>query len=112
MLSIPEPRQVTIASQKLLARTGPGLLDLAIAIAAGAAGAYVLVRKEAIGALPGIAIAVALVPPLATVGMANRRPRRARPAGLNPCSPGNEPSPGARMARGVRRHVRRVLGAN
>ncbi len=69
MLSIPEPQQVTIASEELLERTEPGLLDLAVAIAAGAAGAYVLVRKEAIGALPGVAIAVALVPPLATVGM-------------------------------------------
>ena len=69
MLTIPEPQQVTIASEELLSRTEPGLLDLAIAIAAGAAGAYVLVRKEAIGALPGVAIAVALVPPLATVGI-------------------------------------------
>ncbi len=52
-----------------MARTEPGALDLAVALAAGAAGAYVLVRREAIGALPGVAIAVGLVPPLATVGM-------------------------------------------
>ena len=69
MLSIPEPRQVTIASEELISRTEPGLIDLAVALAAGAAGAYVLVRKEAIGALPGVAIAVALVPPLAATGM-------------------------------------------
>lgn len=66
---IPEPKFVTLASQELLARTEPRLLDLGIAIVAGAAGAYVLVRREAVGALPGVAIAVALVPPLATVGM-------------------------------------------
>lgn len=66
---IPEPKFVTLASQELLARTEPRLLDLGIAIIAGAAGAYVLVRREAIGALPGVAIAVALVPPLSTVGM-------------------------------------------
>ena len=54
---------------ELLARTGPNLLDLGIAVAAGAAGAYVLVRKEAGSALPGVGIAVALVPPLATVGI-------------------------------------------
>lgn len=54
---------------ELLARTGPNLLDLGIALAAGAAGGYVLVRKEAGSALPGVGIAVALVPPLATVGI-------------------------------------------
>ncbi len=50
-------------SHELLSRTEPSLLDLAIAIAAGAAGAYVTVRRKAAGALPGVAIAVALVPP-------------------------------------------------
>ncbi|MGF1470929.1 MAG: DUF389 domain-containing protein [Rubrobacteraceae bacterium] len=53
---------------EILARTGPGLLDLGIALAAGAAGAYALVRREVSDALPGVAVAVALVPPLATVG--------------------------------------------
>jgi uncharacterized hydrophobic protein (TIGR00271 family) len=56
-------------SHELLSRTQPSLLDLAIAIAAGAAGAYVTVRRKAAGALPGVAIAVALVPPLAAVGV-------------------------------------------
>ena len=69
MAVIPEPESITRTSGELLSRTDPQLLDLAIAIAAGAAGAYVLVRREAIGALPGVAIAVALVPPLTTVGM-------------------------------------------
>jgi uncharacterized hydrophobic protein (TIGR00271 family) len=54
---------------ELLARTGPNLIDLGIALAAGAAGGFVAVRTEASGALPGVGIAVALVPPLATVGM-------------------------------------------
>jgi uncharacterized hydrophobic protein (TIGR00271 family) len=67
--ALPEPQSVTIASGELLARTEPRLLDLGIAIVAGAAGAYVLIRREAIGALPGVAIAVALVPPVATAGM-------------------------------------------
>ena len=56
-------------SHELLTRTEPRLLDLAIAIAAGAAGAYVTVRRKAAGALPGVAISVALVPPLAAVGV-------------------------------------------
>ncbi len=54
---------------ELLARTGPGLLDLGVAIAAGAAGGYVLARPEANSALPGVGIAVALVPPLGAVGV-------------------------------------------
>lgn len=66
---IPEPTVLTLQSSELLARTEPRLLDLAVALVAGGAGAYVLVRREAVGALPGVAIAVALVPPLATVGM-------------------------------------------
>lgn len=66
---LPEPRALTLQSSELLARTEPRLLDLAVAVVAGAAGAYVLVRREAIGALPGVAIAVALVPPLSTIGM-------------------------------------------
>jgi uncharacterized hydrophobic protein (TIGR00271 family) len=51
------------------ARTSPGLLDLGVALAAGAAGAYVAARRTGTDALPGVAIAVALVPPLATVGI-------------------------------------------
>lgn len=66
---LPEPNELTRQSEQLLSRAEPQLLDLVIAIAAGAVGAYVLVRREAIGALPGVAIAVALVPPLSAVGM-------------------------------------------
>ena len=54
---------------ELLARTQPTLLDLAIAIFSGMAGAYALSHSDAAGALPGVAIAAALVPPLATVGI-------------------------------------------
>ena len=55
--------------EQVLARTSPNLADLGIALLAGAAGAYVTVRTEAGSALPGVGIAVALVPPLATVGI-------------------------------------------
>jgi uncharacterized hydrophobic protein (TIGR00271 family) len=51
------------------ARTFPGLLDLGIAVSAGAAAGYILPRRSTIGALPGVGIAVALVPPLTTVGI-------------------------------------------
>lgn len=54
---------------ELIARTSPNLLDLGIAFAAGAAGAYGQVRRQASDALPGVAVAVALVPPLSVVGV-------------------------------------------
>ena len=54
---------------EILSRTQPSLLDLGVAIAAGLAGGYVLTRPRASSSLPGVAIAVALVPPLATVGI-------------------------------------------
>jgi uncharacterized hydrophobic protein (TIGR00271 family) len=54
---------------EVMARTAPNLLDLFVALAAGAAGAYALCRKEVAASLAGVAIAVALVPPLATVGI-------------------------------------------
>jgi uncharacterized hydrophobic protein (TIGR00271 family) len=56
--------------RELLARTEPNVLDLGVAMAAGAVGAYTLVRREAAEAMAGAAIAVALVPPLATIGIA------------------------------------------
>jgi len=42
---------------EILARTNPNLIDLGIAIAAGAAGGFVAVRTDAGGALPGVGIA-------------------------------------------------------
>ena len=53
----------------LEARTEPTILDLGVALAAGAAGAWVAARHTGSDALPGVAIAVSLVPPLATVGI-------------------------------------------
>lgn len=58
-----------VLTPSLEARTEPTLLDLGVALAAGAAGAFVAVRRTGSDALPGVAIAVSLVPPLATVGI-------------------------------------------
>jgi uncharacterized hydrophobic protein (TIGR00271 family) len=63
---LPDPLTLT---PSLEARTSPNLLDLGVALAAGAAGAWVAVRRTGTDALPGVAIAVSLVPPLATVGI-------------------------------------------
>ena len=54
---------------EILARTSPNLLDLGVAMASGAAGAYSHVRRQASDAITGVAVAVALVPPLAVVGV-------------------------------------------
>lgn len=56
-------------TQEMLSRTEPTLLDLLVATASGVAAAYALCRKNVSAALPGVAIAVALVPPLAAVGL-------------------------------------------
>jgi uncharacterized hydrophobic protein (TIGR00271 family) len=56
-------------SDEILARTQPSLLDLGIALFSGLAAAYALCRSDAAGALPGVAIAAALVPPLTAVGL-------------------------------------------
>mgnify|MGYP003808407107 CR=1 FL=1 len=56
-------------SNEILARTQPSLIDLGIALFSGLAAAYALCRSDAAGALPGVAIAAALVPPLTTVGV-------------------------------------------
>ena len=51
------------------ARLSPTLLDLAVAIVSGVAGAYSMSYKEIMQSLAGVAIAVALVPPLAVAGI-------------------------------------------
>ena len=52
------------------ARGMANILDLLIAFFAGIAAAYAVARPKLSGALPGVAISVALVPPLAACGIA------------------------------------------
>ena len=54
---------------EVMTRTVPTHLHLLVAIVAGAAVAYMLAKPEWGDALPGVAIAVALVPPLAAMGV-------------------------------------------
>ena len=56
-------------TEEMLARLNPTLLDLGVAIFAGIAGAYTKAYKEILQSLAGVAIAVALVPPLAVAGI-------------------------------------------
>lgn len=55
------------ATPEILARTQPTLLDLAVALFSGIAGGYATVIRKG-GTAIGVAIATALMPPLATVG--------------------------------------------
>jgi len=54
---------------EILARTQPTVYDILIALASGMAGAFALVNEKISPALPGVAIATALVPPLASCGL-------------------------------------------
>jgi uncharacterized hydrophobic protein (TIGR00271 family) len=59
------------ATHEIMARTNPNLLDLGVALFSGLAGATVVSRGGSGGGittLPGVAIAVALMPPLCTIG--------------------------------------------
>lgn len=53
---------------EILARTAPNFYDVVIAILGGAAGIVALSRTEKSNAIPGVAIATALMPPLCTAG--------------------------------------------
>jgi uncharacterized hydrophobic protein (TIGR00271 family) len=56
-------------THEILARTQPNLLDLGVALFSGLAGSVVVCRGGGgVTALPGVAIAVALMPPLCTIG--------------------------------------------
>ncbi|NDJ74783.1 MAG: DUF389 domain-containing protein [Chloroflexi bacterium] len=55
---------------EMLARGQPSVLDMGVALASGAVGAYAMARKDIPAALAGVAIAAALVPPLCTIGLA------------------------------------------
>lgn len=58
------------AQSELLARTYPTLWDVVIAFFGGLAGIVAGSRKEKSNAIPGVAIATALMPPLCTAGYA------------------------------------------
>jgi uncharacterized hydrophobic protein (TIGR00271 family) len=58
-------------TQEILSRIHPNLLDLGIAILSGLAGSILVCRGgtgSEVAALPGVAIAVALMPPLCVIG--------------------------------------------
>jgi uncharacterized hydrophobic protein (TIGR00271 family) len=64
-IGIPDPN----TNSQMVGRTSPRTTDLLVALASGAAGAFALSRRSVADALPGVAIAVSLVPPLCVVGV-------------------------------------------
>ena len=62
------PTNIVIPPE-LLARTNPKMGELLIALSAGIAAALMLLRRETLAILPGVAISVALIPPLCVSGM-------------------------------------------
>ncbi|MBN2477712.1 TIGR00341 family protein [Candidatus Micrarchaeota archaeon] len=60
---------INIITTEIEIRTSPTLFELFIALAAGAAGAIAMARKNISPIFPGVAIATAVLPPLATMGI-------------------------------------------
>ena len=57
------------SNSEIVGRTSPTIIDLVVALAAGAAGAYAASNAKVSDSLPGVAIAISLVPPLDTAGI-------------------------------------------
>jgi uncharacterized hydrophobic protein (TIGR00271 family) len=64
------PNDVVAATNSQVAgRVSPRLIDLVAALATGAVGSIALLRRDISDTLPGVAIAISLVPPLTVVGI-------------------------------------------
>jgi hypothetical protein len=66
---IDAPLDAFAANTQVAGRISPKLIDLVAALATGTVGAFALVRSDISDTLPGVAIAISLVPPLAVVGL-------------------------------------------
>jgi len=60
---------VAETNSQVAGRVSPGIIDLVAALATGLVGAFALLRSEISDTLPGVAIAISLVPPLAVIGL-------------------------------------------
>ena len=60
---------ISHVQSEITSRTSPNLIDLFIAIAAAVAGSFSMTRKQLSNSIAGVAIAVALVPPLCVSGI-------------------------------------------
>lgn len=60
---------IHVMGTEILSRTAPSILDLTIALVAGVAGSFSITRQSIANSIAGVAIAVALVPPLCVAGI-------------------------------------------
>jgi uncharacterized hydrophobic protein (TIGR00271 family) len=60
---------VAATNSQVASRVTPRIIDLVAALATGAVGSVALARSDISDTLPGVAIAISLVPPLAVVGL-------------------------------------------
>jgi uncharacterized hydrophobic protein (TIGR00271 family) len=60
---------VAATNSQVAARVTPRIVDLVAALATGSVGSVALTRPDVSDTLPGVAIAIALVPPLAVAGL-------------------------------------------
>ena len=60
---------VSEVNREMTSRTSPNLIDLGVAVAAAVAGSFSMTRERLSNSLAGVAIAVALVPPLCVCGI-------------------------------------------
>ena len=65
MSNIVQPQNI----DQIMSRTSPRILDLLAALVTGLAGAFAMSRSDVSDTLPGVAIAISLVPPLANTGI-------------------------------------------
>ena len=63
------PNPDLVGNSQVTGRTSPRLMDLVTAVATGFAGSVAITRKDLGDVLPGVAIAISLVPPLGVVGV-------------------------------------------
>ena len=63
------PTYALLDNSQISSRVSPNLIDLVAALATGLAGAVALARRDVGAVLPGVAIAISLVPPLSVVGV-------------------------------------------
>ena len=68
LIGIITPTGATLSGE-VLARGGPNVLDLLIAVFAAAAATFAMARPNISGAIAGVAIATALVPPVCALGI-------------------------------------------
>ena len=66
-LAVPYP-VIAATNGQVAARVTPRIVDLVAALATGSVGSVALARSDISDTLPGVAIAISLVPPLAVIG--------------------------------------------